>query len=379
MPPQLLARLIACCACYPYSPCHSIVSVTDDWNVTRKEADKRQIPRRQAIAAMSPSTKSKLDRFSRTDYIYSTVDGHDLWTSIFSPKPEGERKGGHNAGAATQVPVLIFWHGGGFIVGDRLYEPWWPGWLLELVLSQNALIVAPDYRLLPEASGADILDDAEAFWTWLLDTVPALAESESWSMRPDFDRIICAGHSAGGSLALLSALERPDADVKAVVSLYGPLDSSVPELKMSRPRMILGSWPPPPRQAEAEIRSYMMKTRGMTRSSGSPSEMWTLVACILQQGRLHRMFSSRRPDTRLDAVATIEKRGWTPPVWIVHGLDDSVVPLACSTEFVRRVESIVPGAPILLSLRPGEHNFDAALTKDEPWIAEGCEFLLKYW
>jgi acetyl esterase/lipase len=328
---------------------------------------------------MSSFTKSKFDKFSRTDYIYTTVDGHDLWTSIFSPKPVGDHNSGHDPEAATQVPVLIFWHGGGFIVADRLYEPWWPSWLLALVLSQNALVVAPDYRLLPEASGADIVDDVDAFWTWFLDTVPVLAESESWILRPDFSRIICAGHSAGGSLALLSALERPDADVKAVVSLYGPLDSSVPELKISRPRMILGSWPPPPRQAEAAIRSYMLKTRGTTRSSGSPSEMWPLVACIMQQGRLQRMFLTRRPDPRLDTIATIEKRRFLPPIWIVHGLDDSVVPPACSTEFVRRVQSLVPGAPIVLSLRPGEHNFDASLTRDEPWIAEGCEFLLKYW
>jgi acetyl esterase/lipase len=45
-------------------------------------------------------------------------------------------------GAHVTVPVLVYWHGGGFIVGYRLYEPWWPDWLLELALSQNALIMA---------------------------------------------------------------------------------------------------------------------------------------------------------------------------------------------------------------------------------------------
>jgi len=28
---------------------------------------------------------------------------------------------------------------------------------------------------------------------------------------------------------------------------------------------------------------------------------------------------------------------------------------------------------------PGEHNFDASLTMQEPWIADGCSFLLEYW
>jgi hypothetical protein len=25
-------------------------------------------------------------------------------------------------------PVLVYWHGGGFIVGHRMYEPWWSNW-----------------------------------------------------------------------------------------------------------------------------------------------------------------------------------------------------------------------------------------------------------
>ncbi|KAK4185844.1 Alpha/Beta hydrolase protein [Podospora australis] len=317
------------------------------------------------------SKKSKFHAFSREDYVYSTVEGHDLWTSVWSPT-----KTANTTNDLRTAPVLVFWHGGGFIVGDRLYEPWWPTWLLELALSQNALIVAPDYRLLPEASGADIADDVDAFWSWFLEGAPSLSCN---GLQPDLDRVICAGHSAGGTLALMSALERPDANVKAVVSLYGPLDDSVPALKIARPRPILGSRPPPPRQAETIIRNYVMKTRGTTRSTGSPSEMWGLVACILQQGRLPRMFG-RRPDPRLELLGNIEKgRVVPPPMWIVHGMDDSVVSPSCSMEFVRRVEAVVEDPKFFLSLRDGEHNFDASLGMEEGWVKEGCEFLLGYW
>ncbi|KAH6649116.1 putative polyketide synthase [Truncatella angustata] len=321
--------------------------------------------------------KSKFDEFRRLDLVYGTVACHSLWTSILTPKGlVKERHGG--SGIPTHIPVLVFWHGGGFIVGDRLYEPWWPGWLLQLAVSQNAMIVAPDYRLLPEASGADIVDDLHSFWTWFLEILPSITERESWGVRPDLSRIICAGHSAGGTLALLSALERPEVAVKAVLSLYGPLDDSVPELKISRPRMILGSWPPPPRRAEATIRSYVQKTRGKVRTDGDPTEMWELVTCILQQGRLPRMMN-QRPDPRLDVIATIKKNGILPPIWMIHGENDSVVPTSCSTEFVRRVEEIVPNMPKLLSIQPGEHNFDASMTMKEGWIADGCDFILRYW
>jgi len=269
---------------------------------------------------MSSPPKSKFDGFERTDLVYSTVADHQIWTSIFTPRKLAEDRRG---GAHTNVRVLVFWHGGGFIVGDRLYEPWWPDWLLEFALSQNAMIVAPDYRLLPEATGADVMDDMDAFWTWFLGALPGVAESESWSVRPHMNRIICAGHSAGGIIALHSALERPDVAVKAVVSLYGPLYSNVPELKMARPRMILGSLPPPPRQAEANIRSYIQRTKGTVRTHGDVMEMWGLVACILQQGRLPRMVNQRL-DPRLDTITSIKRRS-CPPIWVIHGQNDSVV------------------------------------------------------
>ncbi|KAK6827595.1 hypothetical protein PG987_010936 [Apiospora arundinis] len=267
---------------------------------------------------------SKFDKFTRKDYIYSTVEDHDIWTSVFTPTYyDGYQNHQRRDNGIGHTPVLVFWHGGGFIVGNRLYEPWWPSWLLELAHSQGAMIIAPDYRLLPEATGADMVDDMHEFWTWMLDELPLIAEQESWSLRPDPSRIICAGHSAGGTFALLSALERPDAQIKAVLSLYAALDDSVPELKMSRPRKILGAWPPPPRQAEAAIRSYLKQTRGTVRTDGDPVEMWELVTCIMQQGRLPRMLT-QRPDPRLNAIATIAKYRRSPPIWLIHGENDSV-------------------------------------------------------
>lgn len=341
------------------------------------------------------SQKSKFDSFKRRDVAYSTVAGHDILASIFTPKrvEEVQRHGAH-----VKVPVLVFWHGGGFVVGDRLYEPWWPNWVLELALSQQAMIVAPDYRLLPEACGADILQDMDAFWTWFLGTLPSMAACESWSVRPDVDHIVCAGHSAGASIAAHSALERPDAGIKALVSFYGALFDS-PDFKIARPRMIAGSWPPPPREAEAKIRSYIRRTKGTVRTDGDPAEMWELFTSILQQGRLPRIFH-QRPDPRLNILGRIEAKKSLPPIWLVHGQNDSVVskkhtkiervladywcmmqqvPVACSTEFVKRLEAILPDAPSVLSVLPGEHCFDVSLTMQEPWIADGCGFLLKYW
>ena len=53
--------------------------------------------------------------------------------------------------------------------------------------------------------------------------------------------------------------------------------------------------------------------------------------------------------------------------------------MACSTEFVKCMDEIVPDVPKLLSVVDGDHSFDVALTMQVDWIADGCNFILKYW
>lgn len=291
-------------------------------NTTTRNVQTRVLEWRPILDKIMTSSRSKFDAFEKKDIVYTTVAQHQIQASVFTPRPAADDISPKRP--PTTAPVLVYWHGGGFIVGDRLYEPWWPVWLLEFALAKGAMIIAPDYRLLPEATGADIMDDMHAFWNWFLHSLPGIAASECWDHWPDVHRVISAGHSAGGSLALHSAMQRLDVPVRAVLSLYGPLYYDVPELRTARPRPILGVMPPPPRQAERIIRTYVQRTKGTVRTAGDVLEMWGLVACILQQGRLPRMMMARH-DPRLDALAVIERRKWCPPIWVVHAESDSVV------------------------------------------------------
>jgi acetyl esterase/lipase len=92
--------------------------------------------------------------------------------------------------------------------------------LLDLALAQSAIIVTPDYRLLPESTGLDILSDLAGFWSW----IPQNLNSELEILFPgtgiqvDLRRLLVTGQSAGGYLAVQSALLQPDAGIKAVIA-----------------------------------------------------------------------------------------------------------------------------------------------------------------
>lgn len=240
---------------------------------------------------------SKFSGFSRRDLVYSCVNGHDILATVLTPKELQDQP-------PCQYPVLVHWHGGGFVLGHRMYAPWWPDWSatslprqrnsapvnqryrsLQFAQSQSALIISPDYRLLPEANGSDILADVDEFSNWMRDELPSIADRESWHASPDLGRVACIGESGGGWLAMQSALLfSAKIDIKAVISISAPLDGScTAKYTVPGPKVILGARPPPPREAEALIREYMRSFKpGAVRSEGDPAEMWQLLLCIFR-------------------------------------------------------------------------------------------------
>ena len=125
-------------------------------------------------------------------YIDDGDDKHKL--NVFAPE------------GAQGVPVVVFVHGGFWRSGDRTtFEP-----LVGLysnvgtALADNEVVtVIPSYRLFPQvASVEDMLDDVAAAIAWTRDHIAVHGG--------DPNRIVLAGHSAGGHLVTLLAT-RPDA------------------------------------------------------------------------------------------------------------------------------------------------------------------------
>ena len=68
-----------------------------------------------------------------------------------------------------------------------------------------------------------------------------------------------------------------------------------------------------------------------------------------------------------------------PAVLIVHGSEDTAVPVAGSKRFVEALEKRLPRSVVSLDVRPGDHRFDGDATMKEEWLKEDVEFVTRYW
>ena len=75
---------------------------------------------------MASTASSKFAPFDRHDEVYTMISETPLIASILKPRIQIRESALH--------PVLIFWHGGAFVVGSRLFEPWWPDWYVEVCI-----------------------------------------------------------------------------------------------------------------------------------------------------------------------------------------------------------------------------------------------------
>jgi acetyl esterase len=92
-------------------------------------------------------------------------------------------------------PVITFYHGGGWVVGDLESHD---GYCRHLANRCGAIVASVDYRLAPEHSFPAAIDDCDAATEWVA------RELSNWNGDPT--RLVVAGDSAGGNLAAAVAL-----------------------------------------------------------------------------------------------------------------------------------------------------------------------------
>ena len=120
------------------------------------------------------------------DFHIPAADGTPLPARLYAPSRE-------------PLPVLLYLHGGGFVIGglethDSLCR--------QLALRSGGAVVALDYRLAPEHRFPTAVEDAWAAMRWLA--------RQATTLGLDGSRLAVGGDSAGGTLAAVCALHARD-------------------------------------------------------------------------------------------------------------------------------------------------------------------------
>jgi acetyl esterase/lipase len=144
------------------------------------------------------------------DIAYADGARHAL--DIYAPRP---------AAAPAPAPVVVFFYGGGWEAGSKdMYR-----FVGAALAARGVMAVVPDYRLYPEVRFPAFMQDAAAAFAW--------THANAAQFGGDPHRTFLMGHSAGGQIAALLALDpsylqavglSPQRDACGVVGLAGPYD-----------------------------------------------------------------------------------------------------------------------------------------------------------
>jgi len=130
--------------------------------------------------------------------------------NLAAPGPLGEIPlrlyRGRGTEAGEKLPVLVYYHGGGWLLGDLDSH--------DVVCRRFAnaarcAVVSVDYRMAPEHKFPASVDDCVAATRWIVDQAEALGL--------DAARVAVGGDSAGGNLAAVAALMARDGGLPPVV------------------------------------------------------------------------------------------------------------------------------------------------------------------
>ncbi|MEQ5788362.1 alpha/beta hydrolase [Erythrobacter sp. NFXS35] len=143
------------------------------------------------------------------------------------------------AASDADLPVVIFWYGGGWAKGDRTAY----AFAGRALANQGFLVVIPDYRKVPQVRFPAFLDDGAEAVAWVEDNIAQYGGDPA--------RLAFMGHSAGAYQAIMLALDSKrlvaagadPSNVQAAVGLSGPYDF----YPFDSPRSIaaFSQWPQP--------------------------------------------------------------------------------------------------------------------------------------
>lgn len=215
----------------------------------------------------------------------------------------------------TGCPTLLQVHGGAWVIGDKREQ----GRPLMLQLAARGWVCfAPNYRLSPRATFPDHLIDVKRALAWVRE------HGEEYGADPGF--LVLTGGSAGGHLVALAALtpndpayqpgfEHVDTTVQGCVPYYGVYDLA-----------------------------------GETGTRAAEFRAKRLLASLV--------FKTPDRAALVDASPLTHVRRDAPPFFVIHGRNDTLVPVEEARLFVERLRAASDAPVAYLELPGTQHAFD---------------------
>ena len=220
----------------------------------------------------------------------------------------------------TNCPILFQIHGGGWVIGNKDQQgiP-----LMQHLTSRGWVCVAANYRLSPRATFPDHLVDLKRALAWTRE------HAEEYGGDPNF--VVVTGESAGGHLTAMVALTQNDAEyqpgfesadtgVFAAVPYYGIYDFT-------------GRRGHRGKQGEKGMRHFLERTVMKSKLADNP-EAWAKASPI-------------------DRVTPDD-----PPMFVIHGQNDTLVPVGEAQTFVEKLRETVHEPVVYAELPGAQHAFD---------------------
>ena len=170
-----------------------------------------------------------------------------------------------------------------------------------------------------------------------------------------------------------SALRQPVDSIKAVIGLYPQLDLRDDFFNTKFEKNVFEMPMLPNEVIDAHVAARALGS--VVTSAYLPSRL-DILCSMIQNGRVVEFLGESKELFPVEMVTLAENM---PAVLIVHGSEDSVVPVVGSERFVEALMRKLPGSAVKLDVRPGGHGFDGDATMEDRWLKEDVDFITKYW
>ncbi|KAG5812867.1 hypothetical protein H9Q74_003643 [Fusarium xylarioides] len=323
----------------------------------------------------NPNDFSRFANFDIFETVYKVVHGHEIACHVLVPKALAERA---RHTPSNPSPIILRIHGGGFISGSSLFPDFFSPWHLQLASRHEAVIVSCDYRLAPEATMDEIIADIDDFLIWTRTELPGFIGGKA-NVQVDTARILTAGDSAGGYLSLMTGLNHAS-EIRAVTASYPLVDAKSRHFSEAYEKPMFG-FPQMPASLISEHKAKLKKNADTTSiiSADPQAQRAALMFSYIQNGKFDELIPLDRRDLfildKIEDGARFPRGG----VFIWHGKEDTVVPVEGSVKLADTIKELDPDLTFTLSVRDGDHGFDAASSIDEPWFFEGLKPLVSAW